>query len=295
MSKFSQWLSELIELISNWWKSKEASDTETTTPVPPTVPKDPTSTNPPTTPVRTLEKGMTGDDVKKIQQKLKDLGYTIEVDGEYGNETVEVVTNFQRYNGIGQTGRVGPQTLAAILAAKPEKKPNGTGAVAAADLAEKEGLQVRQWLSSSSEAEKYLATVRAAIGQPTGRFSWCGAFVYWCFKQAGVEIPVAFSTGYTAAYCPGWEAWAKAKGYWYPSNLKKDEFNPRRGDIVLFNWDGDAYADHIGIVLSYDGKATIKTAEGNTSSTEYGSQTNGNSTAVKHRDWSKIKGFIRFN
>jgi len=259
-------------------------------PPPEQTPPEPSLPVPPEPPVfRTLRKGMIGDDVKKYQQKLKDLGYVLDVDGEYGNETEQVVINFQRYNGIGQTGEIGPQTSGAILAAKVENRPSGSGAMAAAALAEKDGRRSLVWSSEQSEAEKYLATVRAAIGQRSGRFSWCGAFVYWCFKQAGVAIPVAFSTGYTAAYCPGWEAWAKAKGYLLPANA-----TPRRGDIVLFNWDGDSYADHIGIVIGYYGGSVIATAEGNTSNTVSGSQTNGNSTAIKERSLSLVRGFIRF-
>lgn len=290
MSKFSEWLSELITIITNWWKSKEAPDSQPTDETPPKVPSDTTPTNPKPTPIRILEKGMIGEDVKKIQQKFKDIGYKIDVDGEYGNETEKVVIDFQRYNGIGQTGRVGPQTLAAILAAKPENRPNAKGALAAADLAEREGQKHLMWTGMSSEAEKYLAELRNALGQHTGKFAWCGAFVTWCFRKSGVNIPLAFSTGYTAAYVPGWEIWAKAKGFWYPWDVS---FVPQRGDIVVFGF-GDSVGTHIGVVLRYINGATIVTAEGNTSIDDAGSQTSGNSTDVKTRYRSGVRGFIRF-
>lgn len=156
--------------------------------------------------------------------------------------------------------------------------------------AKAEGEKNLVWTDEKCEAEKYLASVRKAIGQSKGRFPWCGAFVYWCCNVAGVDVPTAFPTGFTAAYVPGWEAWARANKTWYSSRLKIDEFNPRAGDIVVFDWNDDSVADHIGIVLSYDGKRTLSTAEGNTSATN---NSNGNSTAVRTRDWNVCKGFIR--
>lgn len=156
--------------------------------------------------------------------------------------------------------------------------------------ARKEGEKKLVWMDEKCEAEKYLASVRKAIGQSKGRFPWCGAFVYWCCNVAGVDVPTAFPTGFTAAYVPGWEAWARTNKTWYSSRLKIDEFNPRAGDIVVFDWNDDSVADHIGIVLSYDGKRTLTTAEGNTSATN---NSNGNSTAVRTRDWNACKGFIR--
>lgn len=146
------------------------------------------------------------------------------------------------------------------------------------------------WTDEKCEAEKYLASVRPAVGQAKGRFPWCGAFVFWCCRQAQIEVPSAFPTGFTAAYVPGWEAWARANKTWYSSRLRSEEFNPKAGDIVVFDWNGDSVPDHIGIVLEYDGKRTLKTAEGNTSASN---NSNGNATAVRVRDWNTCKGFIR--
>lgn len=56
--------------------------------------------------------GSTGDEVKKIQQKLRDLGYyTSSVDGIYGTATKNAVTSFQRNCGITADGICGPKTL----------------------------------------------------------------------------------------------------------------------------------------------------------------------------------------
>ena len=52
-----------------------------------------------------LEKGAKGDEVKQLQTRLKELGfYTISVDGDYGNGTVNALKAFEEYNGLELTG-----------------------------------------------------------------------------------------------------------------------------------------------------------------------------------------------
>lgn len=56
--------------------------------------------------------GSTGSEVKKIQQKLKELGYYKgNVDGIYGTATKKAVTAFQKNCGITSDGICGPKTL----------------------------------------------------------------------------------------------------------------------------------------------------------------------------------------
>ena len=68
-----------------------------------------TPTSTPTTgvtrPTRLLYSGCTGDDVKRVQQRLKDLGYlTDKVDGKYGANTVAAMRAFQLRNGLTGSG-----------------------------------------------------------------------------------------------------------------------------------------------------------------------------------------------
>lgn len=59
----------------------------------------------------TLELGSKGSDVKKLQQRLKDLGYLQgTVDGEYGEATKQAVTLFQGLNGLTEDGKAGTAT-----------------------------------------------------------------------------------------------------------------------------------------------------------------------------------------
>ena len=68
-----------------------------------------TPTSTPTTgvtrPTRLLYSGCAGDDVKSVQQRLKDLGYlTDKVDGKYGANTVAAMRAFQLRNGLTGSG-----------------------------------------------------------------------------------------------------------------------------------------------------------------------------------------------
>ncbi len=74
----------------------------------------------------TLEKGDTGDAVKKLQQRLKELGYyTYGIDSSYGYRTVEAVKAFQKRNGLTQDGVAGPATQTKLYSssAVPAKDP----------------------------------------------------------------------------------------------------------------------------------------------------------------------------
>lgn len=66
--------------------------------------------------VKALSKyGSQGDEVKQIQQKLKNWGYyNGSVDGIYGSKTLEAVKYFQRKNGLTVDGIAGDKTLAAL-------------------------------------------------------------------------------------------------------------------------------------------------------------------------------------
>jgi len=76
--------------------------------------------------------GSTGTDVRKVQQLLSRWGYYDgAVDGVYGRQTYDAVRYFQRANGLGVDGKVGPET-ARVLGITLD---GGTGDYTGADLA----------------------------------------------------------------------------------------------------------------------------------------------------------------
>lgn len=67
----------------------------------------------------TLQNGASGADVKKLQQKLKDLGYYAgSVDGNFGDGTEAAVMAYQLKNNLTVDGKAGPATQRAIYGSK---------------------------------------------------------------------------------------------------------------------------------------------------------------------------------
>lgn len=75
-------------------------------------------TSPSSPPRNILRKGMTGDDVRDLQEKLNNLGYDCgQVDGIFGTRTFRAVVLFQEDHGLDTDGIAGRQTKTAIEAA----------------------------------------------------------------------------------------------------------------------------------------------------------------------------------
>lgn len=86
------------------------------------------------------------------------------------------------------------------------------------------------------------------------RVDWCAIFVSWCAEQCGyldAEIMPKFS-----AVDDGAE-WFKEKKQW-----ASNDYIPKAGDVVFFDWESDGLLDHVGIVSRYK-KDIVYTIEGN--------------------------------
>ena len=84
---------------------------------------------------------------------------------------------------------------------------------------------------------------------------WCVVFIWWLFGQLGLQNE--FCGGAKTAYCPFVVNYAKNNGAWItdPSKFKA-------GDCLLFDWNRDGIADHIGLLISWNGTSG-QTIEGN--------------------------------
>ena len=72
---------------------------------------------------KVLRKGMSGDDVRQLQEALIELGYDVGpdgADGQFGKNTYNAVIAFQKDHGLVADGEVGPLTYAAIEEAMAE-------------------------------------------------------------------------------------------------------------------------------------------------------------------------------
>lgn len=113
---------------------------------------------------------------------------------------------------------------------------------------------------------------------------WCAMFVTYCFVKAGSK---AFEQGNRYAYCP-FVLDAARHNQGMTIVPKQDA---RKGDIVLFCWDGSGVPQHIGIVLTpVTSSGTFTTIEGNTSGD---SPADGGEVAVRHQTTGVVVAFIR--
>jgi cell wall-associated NlpC family hydrolase len=116
---------------------------------------------------------------------------------------------------------------------------------------------------------------------------WCAMFVSWCFAQADLSELVAAQTKKGFASCDAGLKWFSKKGKIVPVG------QARAGDIVFFQFDADAQADHVGIVVKNDGKKHLWCIEGNTSGSAKSSQSNGDGVYTKKRAYSLVMGVAR--
>ena len=116
---------------------------------------------------------------------------------------------------------------------------------------------------------------------------WCAMFVSWCYDQAGSVSKVAAQTKKGFASCDAGLKWFTKKNKIVPVG------QAQAGDLVFFQFDKDAQADHVGICASNDGKGFLMVYEGNTSADSRGSQSNGDGVFLKKRSYSLIMGVAR--
>lgn len=123
------------------------------------------------------------------------------------------------------------------------------------------------------EVEKYLASIGLGAGN-----SWCMAFVYWCYSEAGKAMAVANPMYKHGGVLKQWEQRGSKFGH----------VHPLIGDIFIMDF-GKGLG-HTGLVEKVD-QDKIYTIEGN--SNDEGSR-EGYEVCRRYRNRSKIKGYLRF-
>lgn len=106
---------------------------------------------------------------------------------------------------------------------------------------------------------------------------WCDIFVSALAQEAGLGHLVGAECGvqrHVALFIQ--------KGIWYS---RQSGFVPQVGDIIVFDWDGAGFADHIGLVSASDG-AHVWTIEGNAAHRQVATR------RYSLNDW-RIKGYAR--
>lgn len=245
----------------------------------------------------------TGDDVKALQDALKSnvFGRSFldgPADGELGVLTAQAIHRAEFWIGVRRPDQktsgnllrylTGAKTLTLAMRARR--------AMRLRVAAKKKPLRIKAFEQAVTQigwTEKPAGSNLQKYGAWYGMngVPWCAIFVSWCYHFAG-------STSFNPklgrwAYCPFVVSDARAG-----RNGLSITTSPRRGDLVLYDWDDDGIADHIGLFDYWiDEKAgTFASIEGNTSPTNAsngGMVVNYGATNFKPRHRSDVILFAR--
>jgi hypothetical protein len=205
--------------------------------------------------------------VKAIQTMLnfKRCGNLV-VDGIFGNQTEKAVKLFQtRHTDFsGQSlvadGIVGPITWQALFEVEITA-PQATNELLlkAVEIAKSQIGVVEQPLNSNRgpEVDTYLRSV--GLNPVGNNFSWCAAFVYWCFDEAAKDLKIANPLVKTAGVLRHWQKTTAVK-----VSLEEAKNNPSLIQVgAIFIIDHGKGLGHTGIVEHISG-GNLTTIEGNT-------------------------------
>ncbi len=187
--------------------------------------------------------GMKGDDVKQLQERLKELGYyTYDVDSAYGRKTKEAVEYFQRSNNLTADGIAGVNTKEVLYSDNAIKEIDARRNNDGNNDNDNSDSTPPPASGTAAElldyADNYLGKPYVYAANGPDSFD-CTGFTCYVFKHFGYNLPrTAYDQGYSN----------------YGTKIKNfNDLQP--GDLVFFNTntsDGDL-SDHAGIYMG-DGK-----------------------------------------
>lgn len=125
--------------------------------------------------------------------------------------------------------------------------------------------------NDGDQVEKYLKSIGLSKG-----YSWCMAFVYWCFDQAAAKLQVANPLHRTGGVLAQWNARPTLRVH-----------DPEPGDIFIMDYGRGL--GHTGIVTAVHGDV-VDTIEGNTNG---GGSREGDGVYPRTRKIKSIRGFLR--
>lgn len=190
-----------------------------------------------------LKEGAEGRDVEMVQECLVDLGYLSrsDVDGIYGQVTIEAVKAFQKRNRLTQDGKAGEKTLAKLysddakVSAEYEEELEAKAAAEAAKQKEKEEQE-----SKSARINNFISIAKGKLGceyvlgdRGPDTFD-CSGFLYYCLRQAGISCKRLNASGFSQK-----TSWTKIT----------DIDDLQKGDLLFFCSDESDRVSHCGIYI----------------------------------------------
>lgn len=239
---------------------------------------------------RTLKSGMSGDDIKFLQESLNSLGnYGLTVNGTFDSSTESVVKAFQKNNGLSADGIVGQMTRNAILSklATPtnlsESKPSS---LTEAILETANSFVGQKEISGNMGFKQpFFLRLMESIGWKKS-WAWCSMFCKLVYTEASKKVGVdpKLITKYISPSVQQTRANFIKAGF----PLQTDWTKVKPGAYISWVSSKDKSKGHTGILIEFlEGGKKMKTIEGNTNAE--GSR-EGDSVAVKIRNAQVGKG-----
>lgn len=202
----------------------DAAGTSTSGTATPTPTNRPTAT-PTASPAATgsLKNGSTGESVKSLQRRLKQLGYyTGSVDGDFGDATEAAVRAFQDRNGLYVDGKAGEKTLAKLNSANAVKATATTAprktATPRPQATATPNLSTDYYLQSGSSGAK-VRTLQARLIE----LGWMDGAADGNYEGATEYAVKAFQAKYKSLYTDGVAGPSTLKTLYSSSALKSSK------------------------------------------------------------------------
>lgn len=122
----------------------------------------------------TIRYGSSGNDVKKLQEKLNASGYKLDVDGQFGSKTQSAVKDYQKKNGLAVDGIVGTNTWGSLY-----------------------GGSAKSNVSQSTSKKSTTTTKNTSTSRPTYKESAALAAAKKQLSEFESQKPAEFSSQYT--------------------------------------------------------------------------------------------------
>lgn len=205
----------------------------------------------------------------------------------YGSAARELCKRVQKKNRIKQSGDLTPKTLLVIGKHLP-----GTLAERATWCMRIVEGPLEVW---GNNRGPYIEEIQKLGTQlAPGAWPWCAATTSWAYRCAGWKSWAAFCKGMNEAYVPDWVAAAKQKKYGMSIISWRSS---RQGDAITYQFDDDKQQDHIGLLLGKPNLITgdVIAIEGNASSSDYWSQSDGSGLWRRNRNAKPPQILIRIS
>ncbi|MGC4042031.1 MAG: CHAP domain-containing protein [Flavobacterium sp.] len=219
-------------------------------------------------PKRIIKKGEKDKTIVKAVQKqlnLKNCG-PVDPDGDFGDITDGAVRLFQSRHSdstgtpLKADGQIGQITWAVLFGLTSVPSDNTVPSSLMSEVLKiaDSQLYVRETgPNRGPEVDEYLRSV--GLNPVGNNYSWCAAFVYWCFKKASTNLGIANPVYKTAGCINHWDN-AKCPKLSVAAALK-DPSKIKPGFVFIIDH-GHGHG-HTGIVESVNG-GYLTTIEGNT-------------------------------